>query len=54
MAVRAVAMVRKIRDKNYEQTKALTVEDQISFIRDKSQKLQKKLKLQRTSTSAKV
>lgn len=54
MAVRAVAMVRKIRDKNYEQTKALSVEDQISFIRDKSRKLQEKLKLQRTTTSAKV
>lgn len=53
MAVKAVAMVRKIRDKNYEQTKALSVEDQISFIRDKSRKLQEKLKLPRTSISAK-
>ncbi len=54
MAVRAVAMVRKIRDKNYEQTKSLSVEDQISFIRDKSRKLQERLKLQRSSPSAKL
>lgn len=48
-----VAMVRKIRDKHYEQTKALSIEDQIKFVRDKSLKLQKKLKLQRTPTSVK-
>lgn len=54
MAVRAVAMVRKIRDKNYEQTKALSVEDQISFIRDKSRKLRETLKLGQSSTSSKV
>lgn len=53
MAVKAVAMVRKIRDKNYELTKSLSVEDQISFIRNKSRKLQDKLKLQGTSTAAK-
>jgi hypothetical protein len=52
MAVKAVAMVRKIRDKHYEQTKDLSVEDQIKFIRDKSRKLQEKLKA-RTSTSVK-
>lgn len=53
MAVKAVAMVRKIRDKHYEQTKDLSVEDQIKFIRDKSRKLQEKLKAQRASTSVK-
>jgi len=52
MAVKAVAMVRKIRDKHYEQTKDLSVEDQIKFIRDKSRKLQEKLKA-RASTSVK-
>lgn len=53
MAVKAVAMVRKIRDKHYEQTKTLSVEDQIKFIRDKSLKLQEKLKSKRVLTSVK-
>jgi len=53
MAVKAVAMVRKIRDKHYEQTKTLSVKEQIKFIRDKSRKLQEKLKVQRPSTMVK-
>lgn len=53
MAVKAVAMVRKIRDKHYEQTKTLSVEEQIKFIRDKSRKLQEKLKVQRAPTTVK-
>lgn len=40
MAVKAVEMVRKIRDKHYEETKDLTVEEQIKFVKDKSRKLQ--------------
>ena len=39
MAVRAVEMVRKIRDKQYEETKNLSVEDQIKFVRDKANRL---------------
>lgn len=35
MAVKAVEIVRKIRDKHYAKTKALSVEDQIKFIREK-------------------
>jgi len=53
MEVKAVEMVRKIRDKHYEQTKALAVEDQIKFIRNKSRKLQEKLKVQRSSAVVK-
>ena len=40
MAVKAVEMVRKIRDKHYEETKNLSVEEQIKFVRDKANRLQ--------------
>ncbi len=43
MTVKAVEMVRRIRDQNYEKTKNFTIEDQIKFIREKSNKLQKEL-----------
>ncbi len=49
MAVKAVEIVRKIRDKHYAKTKDLSVEDQIKFIREKSIKLQKRLKGQRST-----
>ena len=44
-------MIRKIRDKNYEQTKGLSVKEQIEFIKKKSDKLQKKLKIVQCSTA---
>jgi len=50
MAVKSVEMVRKIRDKHYEETKGLSVEEQIEFIRKKSKDLQKRLKRPRRST----
>ena len=40
MAVKAIEMVRKIRDKQYEETKNLSVEEQIKFVRDKANRLQ--------------
>ena len=43
MMIKAVKMVRKIRDQHYEQTRNLSVEEQIKFIREKSNKLQKEL-----------
>ena len=43
MAVKAVEMVRKIRDKQFEETKGISVEEQIEFIRKKSEELQKSL-----------
>ncbi|MBS3918239.1 MAG: hypothetical protein KG012_05070 [Deltaproteobacteria bacterium] len=43
MAVKAIEMVRKIRDKHYEETKNLSVEEQIKFVRDKAKRLQEKL-----------
>lgn len=51
MAVKTVEMIRKIRDKNYEQTKGLSVKEQIEFIKKKSDKLQKKLKIGQCSTA---
>ena len=41
MAVRAVDMVRKIRDQHYEDTKDLPVEEQIELMNKKSTQLQK-------------
>jgi hypothetical protein len=43
MEVKAIEMVRKIRDKHYEETKNLSVEEQIKFVRDKAKRLQRTL-----------
>jgi hypothetical protein len=40
MAVKTIEMVRKIRDKHYEEIKDLSVEEQIKFFRDKAKRLQ--------------
>lgn len=42
MAVKAVEMTRKIRDRHYKETKELSVQEQITFVRKKSWELQKK------------
>lgn len=47
--IKAVELVRKIRDKHYEETKGLSVEEQIKFIRKKSGDLQKRFKGNRCS-----
>lgn len=44
MAVKAIEMVRKIRNKHYEETKNLSVEEQIKFVREKAKRLQGTLK----------
>ncbi len=51
MAVKAVEMVRKIRNKHYENTKRLSLSEQIKFIKDKSKKLRKELKRYQHSTT---
>ena len=43
MAVKVIEMVRKIRDKHYEETKNLSVEEQIKFVRGKAKRLQRTL-----------
>ncbi|MEW6686120.1 MAG: hypothetical protein AB1393_07945 [Candidatus Edwardsbacteria bacterium] len=50
MAVKAVEMVRKIRDSHYEETKRLSVDEQIKFVKKKAEKLQKELKIPQSST----
>ena len=44
MSVKAVDIVRKIRDEHYKVTKGLSAEEQIKFINKKSEELQKSLK----------
>ncbi|MCJ7507445.1 MAG: hypothetical protein MUO85_01785 [candidate division Zixibacteria bacterium] len=44
MAVKAVEIVRKIRDKHYEDTKKLSLSEQIKLIKEKSKRLRKGLK----------
>ncbi len=51
MPVKAVEMVRKIRDKHYEETKGLSFSEQIKFIKEKSKKLRKGLKRYQRSTT---
>lgn len=50
MVVKAVEMVRKIRDKHYNETKDLSVDEQIKIIKANSEELQKTLKKEQCST----
>jgi len=50
MAVKAVEMVRKIRDKHYEDTRGLSVVEEIQYIKEKSKKLKEQLKKRKRST----
>lgn len=49
MAIKAVEMVRQIRNKHYDDTKGLAVKDQIKSIKEKSERLKKELKKYRQS-----
>lgn len=51
MAVKAVEMVRKIRNNHFEETKELSVAEQIEFVKKKSEELKKKLEKVRRSTA---
>ncbi|MCM8782272.1 MAG: hypothetical protein NC828_04410 [Candidatus Omnitrophica bacterium] len=51
MAVKAVEMVRKIRDKHYRQTKGLSVREQLEFVKKKAEKLQRKLQTSQCPTN---
>ena len=54
MLVKAVEMVRKIRNQHYEETKGLSVAEQIKFVKKKSEKLQRKLKPQRSTPDTRL
>ena len=51
MVVKAVEMVRKIRDKHYEDMKGLSLSEQIKFIKEKSKRLRKGLKRRQRPTT---
>jgi len=51
MTVKAIEMVRKIRDQHFEETKGLSVEEQIQFVKRKSGELKRKLKIGQCSTA---
>jgi len=44
MAVKAIEIIRKIRNRHYKETKNLSAEKLIKFVRNKSAELQKKIK----------
>ncbi|HKZ39672.1 MAG TPA: hypothetical protein VJ044_01850 [Candidatus Hodarchaeales archaeon] len=50
MAVKAIEMIRKIRDKHYEETKDLSVGEQIKFLKEKARRLQGTLVEKQQST----
>ena len=52
MPVKAVEMIRKIRNQHYEETKSFSVAEQIKFVKKKSDKLRKKLKPHRSNANA--
>ncbi|MCK9420492.1 MAG: hypothetical protein M0R70_14065 [Nitrospirae bacterium] len=52
MSVKAVEMVRKIRNQHYEETKSFSVAEQIKFVKKKSDKLQRKLKPHRSTADS--
>ncbi len=51
MDVKAVEMVRKIRNKHYDRTGDLSVEEQIKIVKKKSEELKKNLKEVQRSTA---
>jgi len=53
MSVKAVEMVRKIRDKHYKETKDLPVEEQKALIKKKSERLQARYRETKEKTSPK-
>jgi hypothetical protein len=44
MEIKAVEMVRKIRDKHYQETKGMTLSEQIKYINKKAAEFRKRLK----------
>lgn len=52
MSVKTVEMVRKIRDKHYSETKNLSMEKQVDFVKKKAVQLQKKLRGRRSTVAS--
>jgi hypothetical protein len=53
MSVKAVEMVRKIRDRHYKETKDLSAKDQKALIKEKSERLQARYKDAKEKTAPK-
>lgn len=53
MSVKAVEMVRKIRDRHYKETKDLSLEEQKALIKEKSERLQARYKSTKEKTAPK-
>ena len=51
MPVKAIEMVRKIRDRHYEETRGLSLEAQIQYVNEKSKKISEELHNPRTFDS---
>ena len=54
MPVKAVEMVRNIRDKHYAETKDLSTEEQLEYIRRKAEKLSRDFQGSQHSTADKA
>ena len=54
MSVKAVEMVRNIRDKHYAKTKDLSREEQMEYVRRKAEKLSRDFQRSQHSTAGKV
>lgn len=52
MAVKAVEMVRKIRNRHYEETKGFSVARQIKYVKEKSDRLERKNKIKKHLAAA--
>ncbi len=52
MSIKTIEMIRRIRDKNFEMTKNLSNEDQITIIKNRSAQIQKSFKLRETIQAA--
>ncbi|MFC1582373.1 hypothetical protein ACFL4W_02420 [Planctomycetota bacterium] len=50
MTVKAIDMIRKIRDRNYKQTREMSAAEQIDYYRKKAEALRKKPKNQTTGS----
>ena len=52
MTVKAIELVRHIRDKHYKETKGFSVAKQIRYVKGKSDRLVRKIKTEKHSVAA--
>jgi hypothetical protein len=54
MAVKAIKMIRAIRDQQYEETKDMTAEQRLIYFQRRAQEFRKRLAAQQRSTASKM